>query len=420
MRLLGFAALALVLAGASSLAAQDGLQRFERELKPQLEFKSFTYKNAAAKGDSGFVLNDVIAVVPANPTTGDKETTVKIDRITVDEIDFDHLKKDGKDDEIPRFAKLKAEGISGDDDLVAMLAPYGVPKVPVDFALDYRVDAAKKVLTLRTLELALRGEGRAALALVVDDIDTKESEMEGAKDKARLRTASLEIADSGLIAKVLEATAKKQGSSPGALVAAAIMPIRAFAAGQGPATVKALDGIVSFMLDWKNPKGPIRIAVTPSKSAGLSDLDKIGQPNALVDYFGLSVDYAGTRPVVASASEPQATMPPPTGSGGTIDLSGAEAALSIAGNTLFGKFDGEDTYEYYGKDGKTGLLEGSDISAGKWTIEGEKLCTKYKDEDKECYSVRRKGDEVTLIGAKGKGYRMKLLGGNPKEYLTWE
>jgi hypothetical protein len=29
--------------------------------------------------------------------------------------------------------------------------------------------------------------------------------------------------------------------------------------------------------------------------------------------------------------------------------------------------------------------------------------------------VRRKGDEVTLIGAKGKGYRLKLLEGNPKD-----
>ena len=416
MKFFGSAALlALVVVGAGSLCAQDGLQRFERELKPQLEFKSLTYKNAAAKGDNGFVLSNVVAVIPANPTTGDKETTVRIDRVTVDELDFDRLKKDAKDDEIPRFAKLKAEGISGDDDVFSMLAPYGVPKVPVDFALDYRLDAAKKVLTLAALELSLRGQGRALLALVVDDVGTKQSEMEDAKDKARLRTASLEIADSGLMAKVLEATAKSEGSTPEALVAAATMPIGAFAAGQGPATVKALDGIVSFLLDWKQPKGPIKISVTPAQSAGLSDLDKIGQPNALVDYFGLAVDYAGSRPVVTSIAGAQAAAAPPPASGGTMEMSGAEAALSLSGNTLFGKFDGEDVYEYYRKDGRTGLLEGSDISAGKWTIEGEKLCTKYKDEDKECYSVRRKADEVTLIGAKGKGYRMKLLQGNPKD-----
>src|SRR5271154_755379 len=102
MRLVGSVALAaLMFLGAGSLWAQDGLQRFERELKPQLELKSFTYKDAAAKGDSGFVLNDVVAVVPANPTTGDKETTIKIAKITVDQLDFDRLKKDAKDDELP-------------------------------------------------------------------------------------------------------------------------------------------------------------------------------------------------------------------------------------------------------------------------------------------------------------------------------
>ncbi|MBV8186020.1 MAG: hypothetical protein JO339_02160, partial [Alphaproteobacteria bacterium] len=252
MRLLGSAALvALVFFGAGNLAAQDGLQRFEKEIKPQMELKSFTYKNAAAKGDSGFVLNDVVAVVPGNPKTGDKETTIKIEKVTVDALDFDRL--NSKDDELPRFAKLKAEGISGDDDVFNQLAPYGVPKVPVDFALDYKLDAAKKVLTLSALELSLRGQGSLVLALVVDDVSTKQSEMDGAKDKARLRTASLDLADSGLIAKVLEATAKSQGSTPEALVATATTPIGAFAAGQGPATVKALDGIVSFMLDWKKP-----------------------------------------------------------------------------------------------------------------------------------------------------------------------
>mgnify|MGYP006177258931 CR=1 FL=1 len=102
---------ALMVVGlATSAWAQNGLQRFEKELKPQLEFKSLTYKNATAVGTSGFVLTDVVAVVPANPATGDKESTVKVDKIAVDELDFDRLKKDAKDDEAPRFARLKIEG----------------------------------------------------------------------------------------------------------------------------------------------------------------------------------------------------------------------------------------------------------------------------------------------------------------------
>ena len=47
--------------------------------------------------------------------------------------------------------------------------------------------------------------------------------------------------------------------------------------------------------------------------------------------------------------------------------------------------------------------------------EGEKFRTKYHEEYKECFSVQRVGDDVTLKDAKGKGYRMTLLPGNPKK-----
>ena len=43
-------------------------------------------------GNAGFVLNDVVAVMPANPATGDKESTLKIQKVTVEELDFDRMK----------------------------------------------------------------------------------------------------------------------------------------------------------------------------------------------------------------------------------------------------------------------------------------------------------------------------------------
>src|SRR5215510_11003595 len=98
MRVIWAGAVATILALllATTAWAQNGLERFEKELKPQLEFKSFTYTNAAPLGSSGFVLNDVVAVIPANAATGDKESTVKIQKVTVDALDFDRMKKDAK------------------------------------------------------------------------------------------------------------------------------------------------------------------------------------------------------------------------------------------------------------------------------------------------------------------------------------
>ena len=86
-----------------------------------------------------------------------------------------------------------------------------------------------------------------------------------------------------------------QGTTPEAMVAMATVPLASFTAGQGPATLKALDSLVSFIGDWKQPKGPIKIAIKPAKSASVADLDKVMEPNALTDIFGLTVDYAGTR-----------------------------------------------------------------------------------------------------------------------------
>jgi hypothetical protein len=303
--------------------------------------------------------------------------------------------------------------MTGDDTLSAALAPYGVPKVPVDITLDYRIDTATKVLTLSKLEVNLRGQSRISLSMVLDGISDKPSQMQSSQDDGKLRTASLDIDDTGLLAKVLPAIAKEQGTTAEAMVAMAVVPIGAFAQGQGPATMKALDAIVSFISDWKQPKGPIKITIKPAKTAGMADLDKIMQPNALTDLFGLAIDYGGTRAGAAGGG---------AGGGATAAapsaakvLEGGEAGLSIAGHTLTGKFDGEVMYELYRKDGTTGLMEGSEISSGKWTIEGDKLCTKYKGDDKECYGIKREGDLVTLTAPKGgKAYRMKLLEGNPK------
>lgn len=418
MRIMVVALWALLTLGfIQGASAQNGLQRFESEVKPQLEFKSFTYGSSAAQGPSGFVLNNVVAVIPATPATGDKETTVKIDKVTVEALDFDRLKKDSSPDLAPRFAKLAFQGMAGDDQAFAMLAPYGISKAPVDFALDYLIDPDKKVLTISKLEVNLRGQSRMTLALIMDGIDDKTSQVATAKDDGRLRTATLEIVDSGLLAKVMPAVAKEQGTTAEALVAMSVVPIAAFATGQGSPTLKALDGVVSFITDWKQPKGPIRIAITPAKTAGMADLEKVMEPNGLTTVLGLTVDYAGTRAGAATGGQQAAAPAPaaaPPAASASKTLTAGEAWLTVVGNTLTGKVDGEILHEYYRKDGTLTLMEGSELTKGKWTLEGEKVCFKYPDEDKDCQTISRTGDEVTLTNAKGKGMRLNVLPGNPK------
>ena len=294
---------ALLLLGLATAAwAQNGLERFEKDIKPQLELKNFSYGSGAPLGNSGFVLNDVVAVVPASAATGDKESTVKIKKVTVDELDFERLTKDASPEDSPRFAKLKLEGITGDDELFTALKPYGVPNVPVDVALDYRIDTAAKVLHLNNLEMTLRGQASIALGMVLEGISDKTS-ASSAKDDGRLRSATLTYDDKGLLAKVVPPLADAQGLKPDDVVKTALASIAGFAAPQGPQTLQALDAIASFITDWKTPKGALTLGLKPAKTAGVDDLDKIMMPNALTDLFGFTATYPGTRPGAAKAGK---------------------------------------------------------------------------------------------------------------------
>lgn len=289
------------IAMAAAAQAQNGLERFEREVKPQIEVEKFTYASAQPLGASGFVLKDVVVVMPANAATGNKTSTLKIDKVTVFEVDFDRLKtKDS--DEFPRFARMKLEGMTGDDDAFASLATYGIPKVPVDITIDYRLDPAAKVFTLNVLEVSLRDQGRFTLAFVMDGISEKTSDVAATPDQGRLRNASLTVDDQGLIAKLLPSVAKAQGTTADGIVALALSTLEAFTSGQGEETLKMLDAIASFVGDWKAPKGMLTVGLKPAQTASFADIIRVLEPNALVTVFGFSASYSGTRPGAAKAA----------------------------------------------------------------------------------------------------------------------
>ena len=298
---IAFAALvsALLLIGfASGASAQNGLERFEKEIKPQLE--KLSYASAQPLGASGFILNGVVAVVPASAATGDKESTIRIDRITVEDLDFERLKADTSPDLALRFARLKVEGMTGDDEMYTALAAYGVPKVPLDIALDYRVDPAVRVLTLNRLEVTLRGQARLALSMILDGVSDK-TDIDAARDEGRLRSASLTIDDKELLAKLIPAVASEEGLKSEELVTTALDALAGFARVQTGETLKALDAFASFVGDWKAPKGPLVLGLKPTKTAGLEDIDKIMVPDALSTIFGFTATYPGARAGAAKA-----------------------------------------------------------------------------------------------------------------------
>lgn len=297
--------LALCLALLALPALADGLSRFEQELKPKIgpELR-LSYGSATALGPSGFVLNDVKAVLKEDKPDA-QPTPLAIKRVVVEDLDFDNAT--GADG--PNFAKMRFESVSLPE-IEDVLKSFGVADATADIALDFRFDPARKVMTLNRLEFTLPGLARLELGMILDGVSpsTAASSPDKAMDEVTLRTATLVFEDASLLSKLVPAAASDEGKTPEAYVAESVEILGLLAKGQGPRTLAVLDALVSFSTDFKQPKGALRITVSPPAGVSAKDTDKLTIANAIVDVFGISATYAGTRAGAALAAVPKDTQ----------------------------------------------------------------------------------------------------------------
>ncbi len=316
-------------AGAPALA--DGLSRFEKEIKPNLGKIDLTYRSATALGPMGFALDDVRAVLPGD-TPDAKPTPVAAKRIVIEDIDFDPIGKD----EAPHFLRMRIEGATATGQADDWRRQYGIPDVPLDFAIDYRLDAARKVFTLNRLELAQPGLLRIELGFILDGVTPASfKDADTSKDDISLRTATLVYEDSSFLARLVPALAAEQKKTAEAFVAEGLAILGVIAMTQSPKAVEVFDVIASFMSDFRQLKGPLRLTVSPPRNLSTADMDKIEVANAIIDVFGLSATYAGTRPGAALAAVKPADR---AGNASAAPSSGGVACKP--GQRLFAHSDG--------------------------------------------------------------------------------
>jgi hypothetical protein len=290
-------------------AAADGLERFEKSIKPQLPPDTLTYKSSKALGDNGFVLEGVVITPPpSDPAKGDKPQPISIKTFTVEELDFDAIDKQ----QTPLFAKVHLEGITtgssaGGFDLKQMA---GIDGLAADFRLNYKIDPDQKTFTLSRLNLNLNGLAKLETSLVLDGISPDVvAKPDTAMADASMRTAKFVYEDNSLLAKAIPIIAVMQGSDPKALIAMAIGFLDGARMGQGPAAQKAIDSLVAFVEDYQKPKGPLSIALTPPSKVSDADLNNAKTADDMVKLLGIEVSYAGTRASTpaeapAAAAEP--------------------------------------------------------------------------------------------------------------------
>jgi len=301
-RIFGAAAAALFLATTAAPAKADGLERFDKLLKPKIQGNALVYKSAKALGDSGFVLEGVTITPPPDQTT--KAEPVHIKRIAVEDLDFASIEKNVA----PNFARVRAEGIVIEGkaaegiDLKEMA---GIDRVTADAQLDYRLDPDRKTLTLNRLELDVNGLGRFELAMILDGVTPETAgQPADAMDKATLRTASFVYEDHSLLSKVVPAAAKMQNIDPNAAVLMAKGMLDGLKNGQGPEAQAILGAVAAYVADYQQPKGALRVTLNPPNKASAASVSDIKSADDAITSLGIVVSYAGAGAAPTPAAGP--------------------------------------------------------------------------------------------------------------------
>ncbi len=376
---------------ATGAAAADGLSRFEAALK-QAPPGTLTYKSAKALGANGFVLEDVVLTAPADKT-GTKTEPVSIKRVSVEDFDFASVDKNLP----PNFIKLRAEGIAIAEkpaEGVDLKELTGLDKLTLDFQIDYRLDPDRKTLTLNRLELDLAGLARLELSMVLDGVSAEQfGKPDAAMNDATLRTATLAFEDRSLLGKVLPAAAKLQGSDADALTKVGVTLLNGMRAGQGPQVLAVLDALVSYIEDYKQPKGPLKITLNPPGKLSAAAVSDAKDPEDAIKAMGLVVSYAGTRPGPAAPAKAEPIKIAPSAGakagctpGGRLFAMHEEAYWAVtvreptqSGEKCVARIEGEaDDIIFPTAEALAWSIDGPGKAVAK-CAEGDKVLVLYKD-----------------------------------------
>jgi hypothetical protein len=92
---------------------------------------------------------------------------------------------------------------------------------------------------------------------------------------------------------------------------------------------------------------------------------------------------------------------------------GDQIKAAIAGNTVQGSMMTSGAYtEFYAADG---AIKGKDY-AGKWRVDGDRMCFAYGTDPENCWQVRLAGSEVTWVKDGKDDGTGTIVSGNPNNF----
>src|SRR5205085_1861254 len=184
-------------------------------------------------------------------------------------------------------------------------------------------------LSLNRVELDLNGLARLELTMILDGVSPDSAgDTDAAMKDASLRTASLVYEDRSLLGKAVPAAAKAQGVEAPALITTATTTLAALRMAAGPGTHAVLDSVSSYVDDYKQPKGPLRITFNPPGKISGAALQAAAGPEDVIKALGIAVSYAGTVAKPATAAAPGIPARSPTNPSPTANARSSSTATT--------------------------------------------------------------------------------------------
>ena len=95
-------------------------------------------------------------------------------------------------------------------------------------------------------------------------------------------------------------------------------------------------------------------------------------------------------------------------------LIGAAAWAKVVGNTVTGSTPDGPYSELFASDGTLIIVDNDGKAGGRWTLQGDRLCTRVDEDEEECRAVEVQGPAGAFIDQGGIRYPFTILSGNPK------
>lgn len=280
-----------------AMAQMTATQKFETLLpKIQLQLKtensSLSFDAIKPIGLNGLIIENLKLIKNSSP-----QETISVQSLIINGFDFEKLDLDtiNSPNKIPSYVNISAQGISLGEEFQSQLTALGITKSTYSVEIDYNYDAFIKSLKINKIQLSLDNIFSVSFSVSVEGFSVEDTNPDTLKNKSMLKDAALTINDKSLLKDIIPVLASINNMKIDDSINVFALILSSIIINDSPDTIAYADALVSFVIDWQSPKGPITFRLNPPAMINFDELEKISSLDEGIKKLGLQIAYQGTK-----------------------------------------------------------------------------------------------------------------------------